>query len=117
MHRPAPQSTLHLLILCTCPDQATAQNIASQLVDQALAACVNILPGLTSVYQWQGKREMTQEHLLLIKTTDAAYPALEQAITELHPYELPEIIAVPITQGLNGYLQWIEQQTTTRINR
>ncbi len=116
MHRPAQQSTSHLLILCTCPDQATAQNIADQLVDQALAACVNILPGLTSVYQWQGKREIAQEHLLLIKTTDTAYPALEQAITELHPYELPEVIAVPIAQGLNGYLQWIEQQTATKTN-
>ena len=101
----------HLLIMCTCPDQDTAQNIADMLVDRALAACVNILPGLTSVYQWQGKRENAQEHLLLIKTTDEAYQALEQAITELHPYELPEVIAVPITQGLGGYLQWIEQQT------
>jgi periplasmic divalent cation tolerance protein len=101
----------HLLILCTCPDQATAQTIANQLVDQALAACVNILPGLTSIYQWRGKRETAQEHLLLIKTTDEAYKTLEQAITELHPYELPEVIAVPITQGLNGYLQWIELQT------
>ncbi len=117
MPTPARQSTAYLLILCTCPDQATAQNIANQLVDQALAACVNILPGLTSVYQWQGKREISQEHLLLIKTTDAAYPALERAITALHPYELPEVIAVPIAQGLTGYLQWIEQQTVTRTNR
>jgi len=116
MPRSAQQSTGHLLVLCTCPDQATAQNIAGQLVDRALAACVNILPGLTSVYQWQGKRETTQEHLLLIKTADTVYPALEQAITELHPYELPEVIAVPIAQGLNGYLQWIEQQTATKTN-
>jgi len=101
----------HLLIMCTCPDQDTAQTIAHQLVDRALAACVNILPGLTSIYQWRGKRETAQEHLLLIKTTDEAYQMLEQAITELHPYELPEVIAVPITQGLTGYLQWIEQQT------
>ena len=117
MPKPAQQSTPHLLILCTCPDQTTAQNIANQLVDRALAACVNTLPGLTSVYQWQGKRETVQEHLLLIKTTDEAYQALEQAIIELHPYELPEVIAVPIVQGLNGYLQWIEQQTTTKTNR
>ncbi len=116
MPKPAQQSTVHLLILCTCPDQATAQNIANQLVDQALAACVNILPGLISIYQWQGNRETAQEHLLLIKTTDTVYPALEQAITELHPYELPEVIAVPIARGLNGYLQWIEQQTATKTN-
>ena len=116
MPKPAQQSTPHLLILCTCPDQATAQNIANQLIDRTLAACVNILPGLTSVYQWQGKRETAQEYLLLIKATDATYPVLEQAITELHPYELPEVIAVPIIQGLNGYLQWIEQQTAIKIN-
>lgn len=111
----AQQSAPHLLILCTCPDEATAQIIADQLVDQQLAACVNILPGLTSVYQWQGKRETAQEHLLLIKTTNEAYQTLEQTITELHPYELPEVIAVPISQGLGGYLQWIEQQTATHI--
>ncbi len=102
-----------LLILCTCPDRDTAQTIADQLVDHALAACVNILPGLTSVYQWQGKRESAQEHLLLIKTTDEAYGTLEQAITALHPYELPEVVAVPIVRGLDGYLGWIEQQTAT----
>jgi periplasmic divalent cation tolerance protein len=107
----AQQSTPHLLILCTCPDKATAQIIADRLVDQQLAACVNILPGLTSVYQWQGERETAQEHLLLIKTTNEAYQTLEQSIIELHPYELPEVIAVPISQGLNGYLQWIERQT------
>lgn len=107
----AQQSAPHLLILCTCPDEATARIIADHLVDQQLAACVNILPGLTSVYQWQGKRETAQEHLLLIKTTNEAYQTLEQSITELHPYELPEVIAVPINQGLDGYLQWIEQQT------
>ena len=101
----------HLLIMCTCPNQDTAQVIADQLVDQALAACVNILPGVTSVYQWQGKRETAQEHLLLIKSANEAYQQLEQAITELHPYELPEVIAVPITQGLDAYLGWIEQQT------
>ncbi len=106
----------HLLILCTCPDQATAKKIANALVDGSLAACVNILPGLTSVYQWQSQRETAQEHLLLIKTTDAAYTALEQTITELHPYELPEVIAVPIKHGLGAYLGWIAQQTVTKTN-
>lgn len=109
----APSSSAqHQLVLCTCPDQTTAQTIANALVDQQLAACVNILPGLTSVYQWQGQRETAQEHLLMAKTTNEAYEALEQAITALHPYELPEVIAVPILQGLDAYLRWIEQQTT-----
>ncbi len=102
--------TPHQLVLCTCPNQATAQAIAEQLVDQRLAACVSILPGITSIYQWQGKRETAQEHLLLIKTTHEAYNTLEQTLTSLHPYELPEIIAVPIERGLSRYLDWLSQQ-------
>lgn len=95
------------LVLCTCPDRASAQELAERLVDERLAACVNILPQLTSVYRWQGKRETSQELLLLIKSAQDVYPQLEQTIMEYHPYELPEIIAVPITGGLSGYLNWI----------
>ena len=104
--------TPHQLVLCTCPDQATAQKIAEQLVDKQLAACVNILPGITSIYQWQGKRETAQEHLLLIKTTDQVYEVLEQTLNELHPYELPEIIAVSVERGSAAYLDWMSQQIT-----
>ena len=104
--------TSHQLVLCTCPDQTTAQNIAEQLVDKQLAACVNILPGIISIYQWQGKRETTQEYLLLIKTTNEAYEVLEQTLANLHPYELPEIIAVSIERGSSAYLDWISQQTS-----
>lgn len=107
--------TPHQLVFCTCPDQATAQNIAEQLVDKQLAACVNILPGITSVYQWQGKRETAQEHLLLIKTTYEVYDTLEKTLTELHPYELPEVIAVSIDRGSDAYLDWIRQQTVQQI--
>lgn len=102
-----PSPDHYQLVLCTCPDQPTAQHIAERLVDRKLAACVNILPGVQSIYQWQGQRESTQEHLLLIKTAQSAYQQLEQAVVELHPYELPEIIAVPITGGLGSYLNWI----------
>ncbi len=98
----------HLLIYCTCPDQDSAQSIANTLVDRQLAACVNILPGIQSVYHWEGKREKAQEYLLTIKTLRSVYTSLEQAIVALHPYELPEIIAVPITHGLAGYLAWID---------
>jgi periplasmic divalent cation tolerance protein len=103
-----------LLVLCTCPDQSTAQAIAERVVDEGLAACVNILPEVTSVYQWQGQRETEQEHLLLIKTSAPAYDKLEQRVSELHPYELPEVIAVPIQNGLSAYLGWIEQQTANQ---
>ena len=85
--------------------------IAKALVDQQLAACVNVVPGLTSVYRWQGQTESAQEVLLLIKTRQAVYPELEAALLTLHPYELPEIIAVPIEAGLPAYLSWIETGT------
>ena len=102
----------HLLIYCTCPDRGSAESIANALVDRELAACVNILPGIQSVYRWQGKRESAQEYLLSIKSLHSAYKPLEQAIVGLHPYELPEIIAVPITHGLAGYLAWIDENVT-----
>ena len=99
------------LIFCTCPDKETGERIANSLVDQGLAACINITPPITSIYTWQGQRESAQEVLLLIKTSQDRYAELEQAIRSLHPYELPEIIAVPVEQGLAGYLEWISQCT------
>lgn len=97
----------HLLVFTTCPASQSTETIANALVEQGHAACVNIIQGLRSVYMWEGLRETAEEHLLLIKTTRDAYPALEQAIKALHPYELPEIIAVPLAAGLPGYLDWI----------
>lgn len=104
---------MHSLIFCTCPDQRTAEDIADHLVDESLAACVNIVPGITSVFQWQGKRESSTEWLLLIKTRDEVYSRLEKRITDLHPYELPEIISVSLNRGLPAYLDWITLTTTT----
>ena len=91
----------------------TAKDLAKRLVASRLAACVNILPGLTSVYEWKGSVESDSELLLLAKTTESRYPALESALREAHPYELPEIICVPIVTGLSGYLQWIEQSVAS----
>jgi periplasmic divalent cation tolerance protein len=101
-----------LLVLCTCPDRRTALDLATPLVQEGLAACVNITAPITSVYRWQGKVEQAEECLLLIKTGAARYQELEDALRSRHPYELPEIIAVPIQHGLTGYLQWVEQCTT-----
>ena len=98
----------HQIILCTCPDYPAAEKIAGALIRDRLAACVNILPGITSIYRWRNKIETAQEHLLLIKTARAQYPAIESAIQLLHPYELPEIIAVSVEKGLPQYLQWID---------
>lgn len=100
-----------LISLCTCPSREVAEAIAEKLVAAAAAACVNILPGLTSVYSWQGKVEKDAEVLLIIKTTAEAYPRLEALVREIHPYELPEIIAVPVVKGLPGYLQWMSSST------
>lgn len=96
-----------LVVLCTLPERDFASRMAHTLVEEQLAACVNLIPGLVSVYRWQGAVQQDEEVLLLIKTSQAAYPRLEQRIRALHPYELPEIIAVPIQTGQAEYLQWI----------
>lgn len=101
-----------LMVFCTCPDRETALEIAGALVDRQLAACVNITSPVTSVYRWEGERETAQEVLLLIKSRAGCYGELERAILRAHPYELPEIIAVPVEKGLPGYLHWIDRCTT-----
>lgn len=105
---------MYQIIFCTCPDQKTAEQIASLLVEQKLAACVNIIAGVTSVYEWQGKIETSQEQLLIIKSHADKYDAIENKIKTNHPYELPEIIAVPIDRGLPDYLQWINKCLPTK---
>lgn len=101
----------HLLVLTTCPGTITAKQIAQDLVANDVAACVNIIPGLTSYYKWSHKVESDVELLLLVKTTSELFPAVQKRIKSLHPYELPEIIAVPIKDGLEEYLRWIEDST------
>ena len=100
-----------LACLCTCPDAATAARIASALVDDRLAACVNVLPGVESVYRWEGRVERASEVLLLVKSTRDRLQALTARVVELHPYELPELVAVDIAGGLPGYLAWIADAT------
>ncbi|MDD1644043.1 MAG: divalent-cation tolerance protein CutA [Methylococcaceae bacterium] len=100
--------TRYQIILCTCPDKDTAEKIAHLLVNDKVAACVNILSGITSMYLWHEQIESAQEYLLLIKANKTCYPAIEKTIKKHHPYELPEIIAVPIENGLPEYLHWID---------
>jgi len=95
------------IVLCTVPDDAVAKQIASVLVEERLAACVNVVPGVTSVYRWQGAVETAAELLLIIKTNAAVYPRLQDRLRALHPYELPEIIAVSPAAGLPDYFTWI----------
>ncbi|MDR2208325.1 MAG: divalent-cation tolerance protein CutA [Azoarcus sp.] len=96
-----------LLVITTLPDRASADALAARLVEEHLAACVNILAPCESVYRWQGTVETASEIPLLIKTTRANYPALETAVQTLHPYEIPELIALPVTHGLPAYLDWV----------
>jgi periplasmic divalent cation tolerance protein len=100
-----------LLILTNCPDEESANAIALAVIEARLAACVNILPRVQSVYRWQGAVESATEIPLFIKSTVTNYPALEAAIKALHPYAVPEIIALPITQGLPAYLNWLATET------
>jgi len=101
----------HYLVLSTCPDLDCARALADLLVRERLAACVNIVPAVHSVYEWKGTVQQDTECQLLIKTTRERYAALEETLRRNHPYELPEIIAVPLTTGLPAYLHWINHQT------
>ncbi len=105
-------TTTHLLVLTTLPSQHSAETLAAELVDRRLAACIAIQAPCQSVYRWENAIERTTEIPLLIKTTAATYPALEQAIRERHPYALPEIIALPITAGLPAYLTWVSEEAS-----
>lgn len=101
----------HCIVLCTAPDPATAEALAQTVVEARLAACVNVLPGVRSVYRWQGAIHADSESLLIIKTRRDRFAALSAALRAQHPYELPEIIAVPLSDGLPAYLAWVDQNT------
>lgn len=95
------------LILCTFPDAATARQIGTVLVEKQLAACANLIPGVESVYRWQGKVENTTEVLTVFKTSAAVFPAFERELANLHPYEVPEIIAIEPAAVAESYGSWL----------
>jgi periplasmic divalent cation tolerance protein len=101
-----------LVVLCTCPDEATASGIATALLAEKLAACVNCVAGIRSMYRWDGHIRDDTEVLLVIKTSAARYGALEALLRAQHPYEMPEIIALPVVAGAADYLHWIRQATS-----
>lgn len=103
------------LVLTTAPDPLVAEAIARALVDAQLAACVSLLPGVTSVYRWQGEVETAREVQLLIKTRASSVSALMAEITRLHPYALPELVAIPIDGGLPAYLDWVRFGSTPPV--
>jgi periplasmic divalent cation tolerance protein len=104
-----------LIVVTNVPDREIAFKIAHALIERKLAACINILADCTSVYRWRGKLETAIEVPLIIKTRSAIYDDVEAAIRSLHPYELPEIVAVPVERGLSDYLEWVNAETVTEI--
>jgi periplasmic divalent cation tolerance protein len=99
----------YLTVFCTFPDQESARRVIGRLVESKLVACGNILPGVESIYRWKGKIERSHEVLAILKTTGDKFGPLESAFKELHPYELPELIATQISKGLPAYLSWISE--------
>jgi periplasmic divalent cation tolerance protein len=100
-----------LLILTNVPDAASAEKLAHALIESRAAACVNVLAACRSIYRWQGAVETADEIPLLIKTTAANYPMVEAIVRAQHPYDVPELIATPITHGLPAYLDWLAKET------
>lgn len=104
-----------LIVMTNAPDREVALKIARALLERRLAACVNVLAECTSVYRWRGKLETAHEVPLMIKTRAAIYDEVEAVIKSLHPYELPEIVAVPVERGSPDYLEWVNAETVTEI--
>jgi periplasmic divalent cation tolerance protein len=100
-----------IVVLSNVPDSAIGQHIARQIIEQRLAACVNISAEILSIYNWNGQQQAETEVQLSIKTTEACYARLEALITELHPYDLPEIIAIPLTAASPAYQSWVRKET------
>lgn len=101
------QNQEFIVVLCTCPDIQTATDLARSLAEARLAACVNVLPGLQSFYIWNDALQSDEEALMVIKTTRETFPALRDAILSRHPYEVPELIALPVVDGHDAYLRWL----------
>jgi periplasmic divalent cation tolerance protein len=103
-----------ILVLSTVGGPEDAERIGRALVERGLAACVNVVPGLVSLYRWKGRMEREAEYLLLIKSRRETFDALREALVELHPYELPEVVALPIADGHAPYLEWLDENSRPR---
>jgi periplasmic divalent cation tolerance protein len=98
-------------VLVTAPDAESAERLATALVEERLAACANLVSGVTSIYRWEGKLERAGEVLLILKTSEARLPELLARVAELHPYEVPEVLALPVRAGYPPYLRWVDRET------
>lgn len=102
-----------LMVLCTCPTAESAEIVAKSIIENKLAACVNIIKEVNSIFIWKEKLDNTNETLLIIKTTDGKFENMRQEILQIHPYDCPEIIAIPIVKGHNEYLEWLKDSTAS----
>ena len=102
-----PMKNKVIVAFSTCADRASGRALAEQMVAERLAACVNLLPGAVSVYRWDGRMQADDECLMVIKTTESRFPVLRDWLRQRHPYELPELFAVPVSDGLPAYLEWV----------
>ena len=101
------------VILCTCPDAGTAERLGRTLVEESLVACVNVVPGLRSIYRWNEAVQTADEVLMILKTTAGRLAAASERLAALHPYEVPEVVALPIADGHHPYLAWVAAATRT----
>lgn len=101
-----PESAL-MLVIVTAPSQDVAENVVTAVVEERLAACGNIVPGVTSIYRWEGAVQREAEVLIVLKTTRAVLAALMRRVEELHPYDVPEVLALPVATGLDAYAVWV----------
>jgi len=99
------------VLLSTCPDAPTAERIARELIGASLVACVNVVPGLRSIYRWNGAVQADEEVLMILKTPVDRLPEVRDRLVALHPYDVPEVIALPVTDGHHPYLQWVVDST------
>lgn len=104
-----------LLVLVTFPDAEKARQIGTTMIESQLAACVNLVPGVESIYRWEGKIETSQEVLAIFKTTQEAWPAFEQRLKELHPYQVPEIVALAPEQVSAAYAEWVGESVKNSV--
>lgn len=97
-------------VLTTAPDKSVAESLASSVVEERLAACANLIPGVTSIYRWEGEIRTDAEVLVVFKTTDDRFNALRDRVLELHPYDVPEVLALPVPEGSADYLDWVREE-------
>lgn len=109
----SPAKAAVAAVVTTAPDADIAENLATRIVEERLAACANVVPGVTSIYRWKGEVQRDSEVLIVFKTTPAGVASLRDRIAELHPYDVPEILAVPVPDGSAEYMEWVHDEVST----